>query len=312
MGAIDTIREFNDRLRGAMTDRGGYRSASTNTPKADNSLNRQNQVVARSGGNIGFMGDTGLSENYKNALNNAIKFYQGEFKVTPNALISDMTDAPVSASGITYLYDVSNDGKRRVELRRLKETDEEEALRHAQHDVKSGWSAKNSGDIAHVPVHELGHVLADMFLPYNKDTSSNSVNRNDEHSWKAMRELYNDALKDVGVDTTAKTVEEKTAKKRDALNKVREIAGYAAAAGEDEFKLGNKVALSDPDQYEVIAEALSDYYYNRDGAAPLSKAIVKRLKNKGAMYGIQRTGGVDLNSSSKNFIKNLRRYSAIQ
>lgn len=315
MGAFDDVRNFNARLRGMAMGLGPDSQALPNSqPQLQDATQTQQRVVGRSGNNISFDGNTGLSDNYANALNDIVKFYQSEFKLTPNAKISNTSTEKSAPLGITYYYGLDKNGNRRVGLRNLTAADEATASESALEDSNRGYSAKNPGSIAQVPVHELGHVITDMLFPYQKDTSSNSENRNDDYSLNSLRNLYMDSLKDVGVDLTANTSAEKTAKKEKALEKVNEISGYAAAQGKQKFRLksNNEMALSDPDQYEVIAEALSDYYFNRDKAAPLSKAIVKRLKTKGTTYGLKRSGGFDLNTNSDNFIKNLRRYNAIQ
>lgn len=103
-------------------------------------------------------------------------------------------------------------------------------------------------------------------------------------SKQKIYKLYVDSLRDVGTDLTSR---------EDTIKNTAKLSGYATA-----------------DPYEAIAEALTDYYHNRDKSTDLTKAIVKRMKNKGSMYGITQSGGVA--GPNETFMQNLRRYSAIQ
>lgn len=255
------------------------------------SQERKEAINARSGDNIRFYDGTELSDNYKNTLMDAIKFYQDEFKVTPHATIGndpDFLDRRYG-SAVEGLTDLVSDsfGQYGVDLRNLKQSQEEAATLSAQEATKNEWSPKNSGDMSMVPIHELGHVLFGTLFPIN-DTSSNRQGIYEDGKFYPVvaDDIYFNALGDLGVNDgdTKKAVE-----------KTKEISGYANA---------------NPD--ETIAEALVDYYYNRNNAADLSKAIVNRLKSAGSMYGIKQTGGFDLDPSADNFMRNLRRYKVIQ
>lgn len=313
MSAIDTIREFNKKLRAELERKNGsanippfvsddpraYRGPLFQVPKWQWELprnyddgkheERENEIKAMSGNNIDFNGYTGLSENYKNALADAIRFYQNEFKITPKSNISrpkSKTFDDPNVGALVNFYDVDDEERRRTEFRYLRKRDEDTDL--AQNDLAqlTEWHPKNAKTLSNNAVHEFGHVLTDMLFPEISGTYSNDKTRR-ENYYKYSK-LYEQALHDVGArddwsDNTYK--------------KLREISRYAA---------------SDFDSVEAIAEALADYYYNRDKAAPLSQALVKRLKAASGTYGINRTGGINLDPSPENFIKNLRRYSAIQ
>lgn len=95
--------------------------------------------------------------------------------------------------------------------------------------------------------------------------------------------LYEDSINDI---SDWKNVDERA-------KKTTEISEYANSS-----------------PYETVAEALVDYYHNRENSAQLSKAIVKRLKNKGSLYGLTQSGGV--RTPNETFAQNLRRYQAIQ
>lgn len=257
-----------------------------NVPKADPNQGvykqRQQQIENRSGGNIVFprSNSTEISDNYKNTLMDAIKFYQGEFKVTPKANIyNDPTVFDEKTEGFTETLP-QNNGRYNVVLKSLSEGDEKRA-------------AEITPDgIGYVPTHELGHVLYNTLFPvYSTDSSDipngntavskGELGRGQEHYLKAMQ-LVQDSAKDVGANKTWK-------------DEAKKITGYAAS-----------------NAYETVAEALADYYYRKDKSAPLSRAIVKRLKSKGNMYGINQTGGVDLTPTSYSFFKNLRKYSPLK
>lgn len=280
----------------------------------------RNAVSARSGGNVQVSKDVNLSDNYKNSVNNAIKFYQKEFKMTPHA---DLYNDPVIAYrgdlGVTKIIP-DDTGQHAIDLLHLTEKDEDEARMIAQSDSNRGWGPKNSGDISHVPVHELGHALfTTLFEPDNKDPKDNASNK----SYLDAEKIYTDALKDIGVDLSSieklpdgtKANHDRVEKiKSKAHDKVKEISGYASSGGENFVAIPptkSSLRYAD-DPHEIVAESLADYYYNRDKAADLSKAIVKRLKKDSSTYGLRQAGGVGTGSDANKFVKNLRRYKAIQ
>ena len=245
---------------------------------------RQQQITNRSGGNINFPGKSAeISDNYKNAFMDAIKFYQGEFNVTPHAdIYHDPTLFDEKGGGLT-LIEPNNNGQHDVVLRDMTESDEKRAKK------------MTPDGIGYVPTHELGHALFNTLFP-SYDTSSNSIpegnsplqqtsstgNPQTEKNRANTLNLVKDAMKDM---KTKKTWFEEAEK----------ITDYATKG-----------------PAETIAEALTDYYYHRDEAAPLSKAIVNRLKSKGALYGINQTGGVDLAPTQYGFFKNMRKYSPLK
>ena len=305
MSAIDKIRDFNNRLRALQSDRAaeGFQVAYNDptTPKApvesSDSKARKNYLRAISGDNTRLIDDTELSENYKNTLSDVIKFYKNEFGFTPHADVYSDPSELGSAKAITYLGDTKT-GPRMINFERLRPEDEESALREAKWDAEDGWSVKNSGDIKHVPVHEFGHVMADMLFPYSTKTGDN----------KNLKKLYVDALKDAGF-----SVEKGGDLNKQANDILNNMSGYAASTGMYYLPAPFKEDGVDiADEHEVVAEALADYYYNRDKATDLSKAIVKRLKKSGATYGLRQAGGVDTTGNAKNFLENLRRYNVIQ
>lgn len=248
------------------------------TDELINSPRRQKEISARSGGNIKFDNTNPqenyanrLSPNYATALNNIIKFYQDEFKVTPRATIGSDWDK-ISNDNTEGLAFSNSDktGQYEVQVKGLDAPYERRARGIASDSEKAGWSVKGSGgNLDNVPTHELGHVLTFQLFPDNKDTEK----------------LYKDSLKDLGVSND-----------KAAAEAVSKISNYAKEGG----------------IHETIAEALTDYYYNRDKSAPLSQAIVRRLKSSGSTYGLRQSGGVDTNRSADNFFKNLRRYNVIQ
>lgn len=305
MSAIDKIRDFNNKLRALQSDRAadGFQVAYNNptTPKApvesSDSKARKNYLRAVSGDNTRLIDDTELSENYKNALSDVIKFYKNEFGFTPHAdVYSDPSDLG-HAKAITYFGDTKT-GPRMINFERLRPEDEGPALREATWDAEGGWSVKNSGDIKHVPVHEFGHVVADMLFPYSTKTGEN----------KNLKKLYVDSLKDAGF-----SVEKGGDLNKQANDILNNMSGYAASTGMYYLPAPFKEDGVDiASEHEVVAEALADYYYNRDKATDLSKAIVKRLKKSGATYGLKQAGGVDTTGNAKNFLENLRRYNVVQ
>lgn len=233
---------------------------------------KQQEVSARSGNNI-TMGAkerpmTGIGDKYTEVLKDAIKFYQGEFKVTPRAnIISSPERLRRNVLGFTNMYN-GKTGQYIVNLRNITDEDADYAREVANIAESIGWTPKNTHNISHTPVHELGHVLTYQLFP-------------DE---KSVYKLYMDSLKDIGADLTSPS---------DIKAKTKEVSEYAT---------------SNP--YEAVAESLVDYYSNRGKASRLSKAITKRMKNKGAMYGLTQSGGVA--DRGETFAQNLRRYSAIQ
>lgn len=235
-------------------------------------------VTAKSGDNIRFQEGVRVSDNFTKALGDIVSFYQKEFKVTPNATIQYGKDKlPSGVSGSTFTMQ-DREGRVPVTLRNLAREDEEREKASNIESVSLNFSPKGSDDIGSTSVHELGHALYSTLFPA-KDTSSNASQKYNDLGEKLVKE----ALKDIG---TKNDDEEAT---------IEDISGYALAG-----------------PAETIAEGLTDYYYNRKNAAPLSQAIVKRLKSQGSLYGLKQQGAVDTSSSADNFIKNLRRYSVIK
>lgn len=290
--------QFLSTLRVAMEQNGVEGAPEEKAKEYANANRYKNMVSARSGNNIRFTDNTPLSENYGDALSKVIRFYQDEFNMTPHTdVVSDLNDLSYSTEGITWLGDRDGEGQRLVNFRNLRKEDELRAARDAKRSTAEGWSVKNSGDIKHVPVHEFGHVIADMLFP------SNDSKRNE-----SIQKLYVDALKDAGF-----SVSKGGDLNKQAYDIVKNMSEYAASTGEYyPLPPSKNNEYGAADGHEVIAEALSDYYYNRGNAADISKAIVKRLKNHGAMYGLTKAGGVDTSGNSKKFVNNLRRYSVIQ
>lgn len=256
---------------------------------------RQKDVTAKSRGNVKFdnsyrewdkyNSEHGLSSNFADTLKDAIGYYQKEFKVTPRATISSAwEDMPYGVEGMAF--DKPNDeGNFAVNLRNLRDHNEEEAIDTASDAESRGWWAKGyGGNLSGVPTHELGHVLTFQLFP----------------NYESVAKLYKDSLKDMGIDYDPNN-------RRDVLKaakKAKEISGYAAASNvRPPYAPWN-------DEYETIAEALADYYYNRDNAADFSKAIVKRMKSKGATYGLEQVGGIG--GKNETFKQNLRRYNVLQ
>lgn len=245
---------------------------------------KQQQITNRSGGNINFPNKSAeISDNYKNAFMDAIKFYQGEFKVTPHAdIYHDPTRFGEKGGGYT-LIEPNNSGQYDVVLKDITKEDEKRAKKLTPEGID------------YVPTHELGHALFNTLFP-SYDTSSNSIPEGNsplqqtsstgrprvERNRANTLNLVHDAMKDMGT-------------KKPWVEEAKKITDYATKGPE-----------------ETIAEALTDYYYHKSKAAPLSKAIVNRLKSKGALYGINQTGGVDLSPTSYSFFKNLRKYSPLK
>lgn len=245
---------------------------------------RKNEVNAVSGDNIRLGEYADPSENYKNALVDAARFYQNEFKVTPHAtLYNDPDNLPPDAGGVTLL-DEDKEGQYTVNLRNLTKWDENYDKNIADNSSLLHWHPKNSGGISNNIIHELGHALYGTLFP-EKDTYSTKREY-------PVKKLYEDSLKDIGVEPSSDKAKKATLK----------VSGYA----------GDTERTGDIIPHEVVAESLVDYYYNRDQSAPLSKAIINRLKTEGSTYGIRRTGGVDLRPSASTFMSNLRRYKVIQ
>lgn len=264
---------------------------------------RQEQVTARSGQNIQFpQGNIEMSDNYRKAMLDAVKFYQGEFGLTPHADINYDPDWLMEEFGDTVLgatlWSQKPSGQYDVILRDFTKGDEPRAEEISSADEKTKWGAKGSGNISHVPVHELGHVLYSTLFPV-ENTSAKSEDPFKSHT-ENLAKLVNASLKDVGADDGAVSVDSEGGVRYNeaATNKITEVSGYANAGGLD----------------EVIAESLSDYYYNRDNAADLSKAIVRRLKSSGRTYGLRQMGSVDLSPTqgADDFVRNFRRYRVIQ
>lgn len=252
------------------------------------SQERKKAINARSGDNIRFYEGTDPGKEYSDVLADAIKFYQTEFKMTPHATIANDPDALWNDNVLgTATTHPDETGQHSINFRHLSDKDVKEGEEVAKIGEAIGFHPKNSGDIGTTPVHELGHALFGTLFPPD-DTSSTRKGEYYEGEFYPMLadDLYWDALNDIGVgDDDIEKQREKT----------EEISGYA---------------WTNP--AETVAESLTDYYYNRDEAAPLSKAIINRLKSAGSMYGIKQTGGIDLDPSATNFIRNLRRYKVIQ
>ena len=259
--------------------------------------NRQKDVINKSRGNVKFdnslnnmsydrfTSEHGLSENFANTLKDALGYYQNEFKVTPRATLkSRWFDLYDGVEGMAF--DIPDEeGNFSVNLRNLRDHTEQDAIDTANEAEAEGWWAKGyGGNLSGVPTHELGHVLTFQLFP----------------NYDKVQKLYKDAMKDVGVDWDPKN--QKSVLK--AASKAKEISGYAAAS--------NAIPPESPwnDEYETIAEALADYYYNRENSADLTKAIVKRMKSKGSMYGLEQTGGIA--NKGETFKQNLRRYNVVQ
>lgn len=264
--------------------------------EAQRAIKNQKEITARTGNNVSFDSSynndwnrytaiNGLSDNFANALKDALGYYKKEFKINPRANIySDWENMYDGVEGMAYELP-NKKGNYDVNLRHVREHNERDASQTAAKAEQEGWWAKGyGGNLNGVPTHELGHVLTFQLFPdYDK-----------------VKNLYTDAMKDVGVEYDPKSQKSVL----QAAKKAKEISGYAAAS--------NALPPYAPwnDEYETIAEALTDYYYNRDKAADLSKAIVKRMKSKGATYGLEQAGGVA--GPNETFMQNLRRYSAIQ
>ena len=280
--AISPFKGRSADMTVALTNAANAPSAPAQAPQE--AVARQQQVTNRSGGNINFPGKSAnISENYKNAFMDAIKFYQGEFKVTPHADIHhDPTQFGEKGGGYT-LIEPNNNGQHDIILRDMAESDEKRAKKMTPEGID------------YVPTHELGHALFNTLFP-SYDTSSSAITEGNsplqstsstgrprvEKNRANTLSLVQDAMKDMGTKNT--WVEE-----------AKKITDYATKGPE-----------------ETIAEALTDYYYHKNEAAPLSKAIVNRLKSKGALYGINQTGGVDLSPTQYSFFKNMRKYSPLK
>lgn len=289
----------------------------------------RNAVSARSGGNVQVSKDVNLSDNYKNSVNNAVKFYQKEFKMTPHVNLYNDPDALGDASlGATDVLQ-NKGGQYNVDVRYADKSGEKENAAIMQDAERRKWTPKNAVGLEHVPVHEFGHALMntlfDTKVAQGEGSSKKDLSKAYEQSEYNADKLYKDALKDIGVnlkDAERYPLKNKTdssmLKKTisDAHKKVKEISGYASAGGKNIVALDSdeKVSpfYSSDNPHEVIAESLADYYYNRDKAADLSKAIVKRLKKDSSTYGLRQAGGVGTGSDANKFVKNLRRYKAIQ
>lgn len=256
---------------------------------------RQDTVNAISGDNIRFYGNTELSDNYKNTLTDAIRFYQKEFNLIPHATIARdpqwlAEEYGEGAQGAAYPFENVVTGQHDVVLKNLTANDEDEVKEMENFSESVGWAPKNSKGLSHVPVHELGHILYDMLVPKTEENEQAQIQSN---------KIYTDALKDMGVVDLTKPHTDKDREK--GMEEVKKISGYAGS------EKGNM-----PNTDEVVAEAISDYYYNRKDAAPLSKAIVQRLKNDSYTYGMRKAGEMNPYVSASTFMNNLRRYKVIQ
>lgn len=282
---LRAISPFRGRSANVTTALANAANTQSAEPQASpEAVARQQQVTNRSGGNINFPNKSAeVSDNYKNAFMDAIKFYQGEFKVTPHAdIYHDPTRFGDRGGGYT-LIEPDNNGQHDVVLRDMTKDDEKRAKKLTPEGID------------YVPTHELGHALFNTLFP-SYDTSSNSIPEDNsplqqtsstgrprvERNRANALNLVHDAMKDMGT-------------KKPWVEEAEKITDYATKGPE-----------------ETIAEALTDYYYHKSKAAPLSKAIVNRLKSKGALYGINQTGGVDLTPTNYSFFKNLRKYSPLK
>ena len=280
------------------------------------SPDRRKAIEAVSGGNVNVGNATYLSDSYKNALTDAIRFYQNEFKVSPHANVrsfvdsftpDELGDIDPRTRGMTTV-NPDRTGQHDIALDDLTSGNEEKAEEETAEASETGWHPKNSIGIANVPVHEFGHAIAGMLFEDNANEDrklSGYSEKNDQ------TKVVKDALRDIGADVSDEGIEissfgpfkEGLSRHTKKLSKNYDIA-------RDAVKEISDYALTNP--AEAIAESLVDYYYNRDNAASLSKAIVNRLKSEGSMYGIKQTGAVDLAPSADNLLSNLRRYRVIQ
>lgn len=256
----------------------------------------QEDITSHSGDNVQFRDDTELSDNYANTLNDVVDFYKNEFNVSPHVSIQNSPeDLPEMALGATMIP-ADNAGQFHINLRHATAADEAEAEKDSKEGAADNFHPKNSTSIANTPVHEMGHAIYGMLFPEEEDSNiiqPSKQQTNYKNSWG----LVDDALKDIGLVDKSNPEDEDNYDDEyfeEADKKISDISEYA---------------LNDP--HETVAEALTDYYYNRDDSADLSKAIVNRLKSRGYMYGLEHSGGVG-KTGSDNFIKNMRRYRVIQ
>lgn len=220
-----------------------------------------------------------LSTNKLNAIKDAVKFYQKEFKMTPRAdILNDWEAHPYEVKGGTADAAYPS-GQRYLHLQQTSVLDDEDELYSAEEDEEAGWHPKNSAKVYRhfVPVHEFGHAIS-MQL-FDDDTNRYERGSDEYHGtqYDKMLNLVKTAASDIGVP----------------LKTVGQISEYA---------------MDSP--YEAVAEALADYYANRENASPLSLAIVNRLKRHGSTYGLRQAGGVRKRYETPE--ETLRRYKVIQ
>lgn len=263
------------------------------------SKQRADELAAKSDNSIhykfvpGIKANTGLSEGYTNDLLDIVDFYKNEFGIVPKVDISmNPNRTKELGPGVTGFTNVDQNGLGRHEavFRYLTKAYEDSADEISRHSAESGLHPKNSNR-AQTPVHELGHDLAFTLF-------------NDTMKPGGTKEVYKKALKDIGVD------ENDYDSVYDAVNNISQYAGLGMSVGMDPKT--KKRTFTGPNEQEVLAEAITDYYFNRNKAADLSKAIVSQLKNKNnrRIYNIRQTGGIG--EPSDSFVQNLKRYNAIQ
>lgn len=195
---------------------GGERSA-TNPANVDEA--RKNQIAARSGNNIRFRDGTDVGKSFADTLNDAVGFFQKEFKTTPRANIGDFSigkEYGAATTGVTNIIPDSA-GQHNIRLKFLSGEDEDAAKYTAEKNESEHWHPYNSGNsVAGDPMHELGHALYATLFPV-EDTSSNA-NRKYDVANNGEYNLVMDSIKDMGIDTSD---EDEIEAQKD------EISGYA-------------------------------------------------------------------------------------
>ena len=272
---------------------GGEDSNQNNESEQQNDV-QQEDVNAYSGDNVRFAEGTEVSPNYANTLNDVVDFYRNEFNISPHATIyNEPQELPGNALGGT-ISPSDTEGQYHVNLRHAKESDEAEAKEYSEEGSESGFHPKNSSGLANTPVHEFGHAVYSMLFPQEEEESDTIQPSKQQTHYENSWGLVDDALKDMGLVNRS--------------NDDFDDEDYYEKADENILDI-SRYAIAHP--HETVAEALTDYYYNRDNSADLTKAIVNRLKSRGYMYGLEQEGGVG-KPGADNFIKNLRRYRVLQ
>lgn len=279
----------------------------------------QQKIEARSGGNISARSGPATpiyDGEHTKALNDITKFYQKEFKVTPRATIYNSPEKlDFLAAGATSIA-LNHNAQHDVNLlntNHINQTPYQKWIEEYMDGDAGQYHPKNAIGVATTPVHELGHAVALQLFEDTYQDSNKDMKESEENGWSFsgtdQGQLVKDSLKDIGIEemVTSWDVDKNG-------NYRRTSDSYYSGKAEKEVSKISEYALSDP--LETVAEALTDYYYNRNSAAPLSKAIVNRLKRKGQMYGVNQSGGISLTKRRRDatteFMRNLRRYSAIQ